>query len=182
MKTTINNIKCDGKLVKLKELKPHPKNPNTHSKDQIERLAKLIEYQGQRRPIIVSSLSGHIVAGHGTLEAIKKLGWKDCAVSYQDFENEEQEYAFIVSDNAIQEWSDLDLAGINLEIQNLGPDIDVEMLGLKNFSIVPEGSFEEEKENKNKSGFILEITFSNKDEAMESYDKFLSEGYIVRLK
>lgn len=130
-------IKCSyTELVSIKDLKPHPKNPNVHSKDQIQRLAKIIEYQGQRHPIIVSKLSGYIVAGHGRFEVFKKLKWKQVAVDYQDFENEDQEYTFIVSDNAIAEWAQLDLAQINMELEQLGP-IDIELLGLKDFKVEP---------------------------------------------
>jgi hypothetical protein len=114
---------------------PNPKNPNNHPKDQIERLSKIIEYQGQRHPIIISNRSGFLVVGHGRLEAIKKLGWEKIAVSYQDFENEAQEYSFVVSDNAIASWSELDLGKVNQEMLDLGPDFDVELLGVKDFTI-----------------------------------------------
>lgn len=123
-------------ILEIKELTPHPKNRNKHPKDQIERLAKLIEYQGQRHPIIISTLSGHIVAGHGRLMAIKHLKWKSVAVDYQDFENEEQEYLFIQSDNAIALWAELDLAGINADLGSEGP-FDIDLLGIKDFTIEP---------------------------------------------
>jgi hypothetical protein len=116
---------------------PNPKNPNNHPADQIERLAKVIEYQGQRHPLIISKRSGFLVVGHGRLEAIKKLGWEKIAVSYQDFENEAQEYSFVVSDNAIASWSELDLSAINNEMLDLGPDFDIDLLGIKDFSIDP---------------------------------------------
>lgn len=132
------NIKCSyTELVDIKKLKKHPKNPNKHSKDQIERLAKIIEYQGQRSPVVISNLSGFIVVGHGRMEAMKKLGWKEIAVDYQDFENEAQEYAHLTADNAIAEWADLDLSQINLDILDLGPELDLDMLGLKDFVVEP---------------------------------------------
>lgn len=122
-------------MTPLKDLKPHPKNRNSHGSDQIERLAKIIDYQGQRAPIVVSSLSGYIVKGHGTLQAIKKLKWETCAVSYQDFENDDIEYAFLISDNSIASWSELDISAINTDIGDLGPDFDIDLLGIKNFEI-----------------------------------------------
>ncbi len=95
-------IKCTyAELVPIHKLQPHPENPHKHSGQQIERLAKLIDYQGIRHPIIVSKRSGFIVVGHGRLMALKKLNVSVVPVDYQDFENEAQEYAFIVSDNAI---------------------------------------------------------------------------------
>ena len=123
------NCAHDG-LIELHKIVPNPKNPNKHSVEQIDRLAKIIDFQGQRSPIVVSNLSGFITKGHGRLEAIKKLGWKEAAVDYQDYENEAQEYADIVADNAIAEWSTLDLTGINSELLELG-DFDIDLFGLK---------------------------------------------------
>jgi DNA modification methylase len=120
---------------KITELKPHPKNPNSHTKDQIERLSKVMKYQGFRSPIRVSNLSGYIIAGHGRLLAAKKLGLKEVPVIYQDYESDDQEYADLVADNALAEWSELDLGSINTDIADLGPDFDIDMLGLKDFEI-----------------------------------------------
>lgn len=72
-------------LVNPKTLKNHPKNRNKHSQDQIERLAKLYDFHGIRHPVIVSKLSGYIVAGHGRKAAAVKAGIKEIPVVYQDF-------------------------------------------------------------------------------------------------
>lgn len=135
----MSKINClYDKLVKVKELKPHPRNHNQHPKDQIERLAKIIEYQGWRYPIKVSKLSGFITSGHGRVEAAKILKLKEVPVNYQDYESEEQEWADVQSDNAIASWSELDLSGINNDLQDFGPDFDIDLLGIKEFSVVPE--------------------------------------------
>lgn len=118
------------------ELIPSPKNPNKHPEKQIERLAEIIRYQGFRSPIIVSNRTGHIVVGHGRLEAAKKLGLTTVPVSYQDFTDWDQEYAYMVADNAIAEWAELDLGQINAEIPNLGP-LDINLLGIKDFNLDP---------------------------------------------
>jgi hypothetical protein len=136
-------INCSyNELLEVHKIIPNPKNPNKHSEKQIERLSKIIDYQGQRHPVIISKRSGFVVVGHGRLEAIKKLGWEKCAVDYQDFENEAQEYSFVVSDNAIAEWAELDLSEINTEMLDLGPDFDVDLLGLKDFVIEPIEKFD----------------------------------------
>jgi len=121
--------------VQIEMLKPNPKNRNIHSEEQIERLAKIIQYQGWRWPIIVSNQSGLVMAGHGRLLAAKKLGLKEVPVSYQDFVTEEQAYAFSVSDNAIASWAELDLSGINLDLPEHGPDFDLDLLGMPNFKL-----------------------------------------------
>lgn len=131
-------IRCKfDEMVPVSELKPHPKNRNKHPAPQVTRLAKLISYQGVRAPLVVSKLSGYMVKGHGTLMAIKEAGGNRAPVVFQEFDDEEQEYAFLQSDNAIAEWAELDLGGINADLEGLGPDFDVDMLGLAGFEVEP---------------------------------------------
>lgn len=123
------------KIIQLSEIKLNPRNRNRHSKEQISRLSDIIKYQGFRQPLIVSNRSGICVAGEGRYLAAKNLGMKQVPVIFQDFESEEQEIAAGVSDNAIAAWSELDLEGINLDIGELGPEFDIDLLGIKGFEI-----------------------------------------------
>lgn len=133
-------------LVDIHKLVPHPQNPNKHPDNQIERLAKIIDYQGQRSPVVVCKETGFIVVGHGRLEAMKKLGWDKVAVNYQTFKDEAQRYAHMTADNAIGEWSSIDLGEINKTIEEFGPELDVESLGLKSFTIEPMDKFDADDE------------------------------------
>lgn len=129
-------IRCSyTKMLPIGEIKPHVKNRNKHPEEQITRLAQVMEYQGIRHPIIISHLSGMIVAGHGRLEAAKKLGLTEYPVDFQEFDSEESEYAFLVSDNAIAMWAELDLSGINMDLPDLGPDFNIDNLGIQHFSL-----------------------------------------------
>ena len=125
------------------DLHDHPKNRNTHDGDQIRRLAKLYDYHGIRHPIIVSKQSGFIVAGHGRKLAAIEAGLAEFPVVFQDFLNEagehdtDREYAFIQADNAIATWAELDLGGINADLQDLGPEFDIDQLGIRNFVLEP---------------------------------------------
>ncbi len=74
------------KLISVEELKPHPRNPNKHPKDQIRLLAHIMKAQGIRRPIVVSRRSGLITIGHGRLEAAKLNGWQIYPVDFQEYE------------------------------------------------------------------------------------------------
>ena len=109
-----------SEILKISKVKPHPKNPNVHPPAQVAQLAEVIRYQGQRLPIIISKRSGYLVAGHGRLMAIKILGWELIAVDYQDFESDEQEYAFLIADNAIASQAELNFKLIN----EILPDLD----------------------------------------------------------
>lgn len=131
-------VRCNyDKLVKIEALTPNPANENQHTEEQIERIAKILQYQGWRKPIIVSKGSGLVVTGHCSLLSAKKNKWTEVPVSFQDFDNDDMETAHRIADNAIASWADLDLSSINLELPNLGPDFDIEMLGLKDFEIEP---------------------------------------------
>lgn len=147
------NCKYD-ELVDPKILKNYARNRNRHTAEQITRLAKLLEYQGQRAPIIISNLSKQIVKGHGTRDAILMNGWEKCAVVYQDFDNEDQEYAFVQSDNAIAEWSTLDLSAINLDLPSLGLT-NIDLLGLKDFKVDVSELLEKEEKKCPHCGEIL---------------------------
>ena len=122
----------------LDQLIPHDKNANKHPKKQIEMLAKILKYQGWRHPIVVSNLSGKIVAGHGRLEAARINQWLEAPVDFQDFDDVHQEIAFLYSDNKIQELAehddellkqtaiDMDFKGVGFDLDLLGiPDLDL---------------------------------------------------------
>lgn len=115
-------------------LKPHPKNTNKHPEQQVALLAKIIAYQGWRHPIIISSLSGLIVAGHGRWMAAKYAKWDKVPVVYQPFVDKNQEYAFLESDNHLAELAEHDMQEM---IENLKefPDLDLEMLGIPDFKL-----------------------------------------------
>jgi DNA modification methylase len=116
-------INCSyQKLIPVNQLVPHDQNANKHSDRQIELLAKLLNYQGWRHPIIVSELSGKIVAGHGRLSAALKNGWTECPVDMQKFDDKAQELAFLLSDNFDNMIQDIAI--------ELGTDFDHELLGL----------------------------------------------------
>jgi DNA modification methylase len=130
-------IRCaHDELVPVESLKPHPKNRNKHPQAQIERLAKILAYQGWRYPVKVSNRSGFVTAGHGRIEAARINGWKAVPVSCQDYDSDEQEYADVQSDNAIASWAELDLSGIYGDILDLGEGFDVDLLGIEDFQTV----------------------------------------------
>jgi DNA modification methylase len=112
----------------------NPMNPNKHSDRQIELLAKIMDHQGWRAPIVVSNRSGFIVSGHGRLMAAMKLGWKKVPVSRQDFKDEAQEYSHLIADNKIASMAEHDDNAMIDGIKTLGIT-DFELLGLDGFSL-----------------------------------------------
>jgi hypothetical protein len=125
-------------LVDVDLLTPNPRNPNQHPKKQIELLAKIMKHQGWRSPIVVSNRSGFIVKGHGRLQAARLNGWTQAPVDRQDYANEADEYADMVADNKIAELSDTDLSMVLSDVVNLGPDFDLDLLGIPDFKLPEE--------------------------------------------
>lgn len=133
------NIKCsNSKVVDVDSLIPNPKNPNKHPEKQIKLLAKIIKHQGQRLPIVVSKRSGFIVSGHGRLEAIKSLGWAECAIDEQEFATEADEYAHMIADNKIAELAEHDDSMMIQDLKDMNFDLDFDLLGMLDFQLPPD--------------------------------------------
>lgn len=149
--TSKEKIECAfDEMVPIHKLVPNPKNPNKHPDRQIEMLAKIIDYQGQRSPIVVSTRSGFITKGHGRLAAIQLLGWERCAVDHQHYEDEAQEFADMVADNKIAELAEHDDEMFKLEALNLQLDVsgfDLDLLGVPDLNLVTVDSINRGDEN-----------------------------------
>jgi DNA modification methylase len=63
------------------------------------------------------------------------LGETTAPVSFQDYDSDEQEYADVIADNEIARWAELDLPSVNLDMKDLGPDFDLELLGIDGFKL-----------------------------------------------
>lgn len=115
-------------LVPIADLKPNPRNPNTHPDEQVRLLAKIITENGWRAPITVSKRSGYIVRGHGRLMAAKAAGLEECPVDYQSYESDEQELQDLIADNRIAELAEIDdelLGELMAELEDAGADVEL---------------------------------------------------------
>jgi DNA modification methylase len=119
-----------SEMVALDKIISNPRNPNVHPHAQIELLATIIKEQGWRAPITVSKRSGHVVRGHGRLEAARHLGAREAPVDYQEYSSEESELADLIADNQIAELSHIDGQNLCGLIEDLAKtDLDIELTG-----------------------------------------------------
>ena len=95
-------------LLQTEKVIGNPRNPNKHSKKQVELLARIIKATGWRANITISRLSGYVVKGHGRLEAAIKAGCELVPVEYQNYTSEAEEWADLTADNRLAELSDMD--------------------------------------------------------------------------
>jgi ParB-like chromosome segregation protein Spo0J len=117
-----------SKLEEIDNLVPHPRNANTHSPEQLERLAKILQKQGWRKPIVVSNRSGFIVSGHGRLLASRIAGFDKVPIDEQDYASDEAELADLIADNKIAEladWSHVKLSDVLTELNTNLEDIEI---------------------------------------------------------
>ena len=159
-------------LVDIDKLVENPKNNNFHPDKQVEMLAKIIKYQGQRSPIVVSKRSGFIVKGHGRLLALKKLGYTKVAVDYQDYENEAQEYADMIADNKIAELAEFDNNMMMAELPNLEIK-DLQLLGIEDIPDVEIFNDKEDEEVKPIEKKLLKCPVCghiNEEKAFKNYE------------
>lgn len=114
-------------LVKLR----NPQNPNQHPPAQIKLFAKILEHQGWRSPIVVSNLSGLMVAGHGALEAAMLNEYERVPVDFQDFASNEDEKAHMLADNELAQLAQRDKGVVESILKELGErDFDLELTGI----------------------------------------------------
>jgi len=174
-------------LVDIDALQPNPKNPNKHPDKQIELLSKIIKYQGQRSPIVVSKRSGFVTKGHGRLSALKKLGFSKVAVDYQEYEDEAQEFADMIADNKIAELAQHDDEMLRVEALNLHLDIsgfDLDLLGIPDFILSRPDEFllDDKITQDSERRFILEIQAPNEQGMTDLYNEISERGFIVKVK
>lgn len=119
-----------SRMADIADLKPHPKNPNKHSDEQVALLAKNIRHLGWRHPIIVSKRTGFIVAGHARLQAAQVLNLTNVPVDEQDFASDTEERAYLIADNRIAELAEIQNAAIKDLLQELDTgEMDMDLTG-----------------------------------------------------
>ena len=113
--------------LQIKDLTPDPQNARQHDEKNLKAIQGSLNQFGQRKPIVITE-AGVIVAGNGTVEAAKRLGWtKIDAVRVPGDWTPEQTKAFALADNRTAElaaWSPEVLASQLVELEAAGFEIE----------------------------------------------------------
>ena len=139
------------KTVPVSSLIPYARNSRTHSDAQVGQIAASIKEFGFLNPIIVDGNSG-IIAGHGRVLAMQKLGMADVPVIDASHLTDIQRRAYVIADNKLALNADWDSEMLRVELDELGKDgFDIELTGFSLDEIadlqideVPEGLTDEE--------------------------------------
>jgi ParB-like nuclease domain len=116
-------------LRPIESLTVYDRNARKHSAKQIEKLAASIREFGFNAPVLVDG-KGVILAGHGRLEAARKLGLKQVPVVPLTHLNDAQRRAYILADNRIADEATWDEDLLAAELAALSADgFDLELTG-----------------------------------------------------
>lgn len=112
---------------KIIDLIPYEKNSRVHTQAQLEQIAASIKEFGFRNPVIVDG--DNILAGHGRVEAAKKMGMVEVPTIDASDLSDEQKKAFIIADNKIALNGEWDESLLLKEIEDLKlADFDISVL------------------------------------------------------
>jgi len=109
----------------ISDLVPDPRNARTHPKRQIEQLKKSIEEFGFTNPILADP-EGHIIAGHGRLQAARAMGFSEVPTIILSGLSDTQKRALRIADNKIALNAGWDLEILQQELGELA-SLDVEI-------------------------------------------------------
>jgi DNA modification methylase len=122
--------------VPIEKLTFDPANARKHSDANLAAIAGSLKEFGQRKPIVIT-FDNVIVAGNGTVEAAKFLGWSDVDVVVVPADwSADQVKAFALADNRsaeLAEWNPEVLSAQLLELEQAG--FDIEALGFESVAV-----------------------------------------------
>jgi DNA modification methylase len=125
--------------LQIKDLRPDPNNARQHDEKNLKAIQGSLKQFGQRKPIVITE-AGVIVAGNGTVEAAKRLGWLEIqAVRVPGDWTPDQVKAFALADNRTAElaaWSPEVLASQLVELEAAG--FEIEEFGFEKIEVAEE--------------------------------------------
>jgi site-specific DNA-methyltransferase (adenine-specific) len=105
--------------LQIDKLTPDPNNARKHDETNLRAIEHSLKEFGQRKPIVVSQ-EDLIVAGNGTVEAAKRIGWTEIeAVRIPQDWTPDQIKAFAIADNKTAELATWDKAILNEQLAEL---------------------------------------------------------------
>jgi ParB-like chromosome segregation protein Spo0J len=117
---------------KVSELIPYINNSRTHSEEQITKIASSIKEFGFTNPILIDQ-DNSIIAGHGRLQAVKKLGYEEVSCIVISGLTKTQIKALIIADNQLALNASWDIDKLSLELDSLKDDnFNLDILGFNN--------------------------------------------------
>jgi ParB-like chromosome segregation protein Spo0J len=172
--------------VPIDQLMHDPSNARTHNKANIEAIKGSLAKFGQQKPLVVTR-SNVVIAGNGTLQAARDLGWTEIAVVYTSLSGPEA-MAFALSDNRTAELASWDNGILGHQLQSLWDDgFNIADIGFdpKDYlaDIPIPGTDESTREPPALSAteHLVVITCASEFEQADLYERLKAEGYECKI-
>jgi DNA modification methylase len=117
----------------IDEIKPDPRNPRKHGREQIQAIARSMNTFGVNLPLLIDR-NDQLIAGHGRLEAAKLLGLQEVPTTRLEHLSKAKAKAFMLADNRLAErasWDEEKLAQLLKELSEVALDFDIEDTGFE---------------------------------------------------
>ena len=168
-------------LRKISELYNDPNNARKHDEKNLKAIKGSLKKFGLQKPIVID-LKDIVIAGNGTLEAARQLGWDeiDCVVTELDNFNAT---AFAIADNRTSDLSTFDEMILGSTLQALREDgFDLGEIGFDLSALEPpEETDDEETESEPKEKpLTLLISCKDEDEQQMLFLELRDRGFKVK--
>ena len=160
----------------MDKLTPYKRNARRHPPENIEAIMESIRQCGNRDPIEVDE-EGVLLAGHGTMFALRRLGFRETEVVVHVGMTDEQKrkYRFFHNDTQQKSEWDVDMLAQELDGIDMGmyePEVD---FGMDDETEVGIGDEPEEKDGVSSKGgeaeaYIVKIAFQSEAEMKGALD------------
>lgn len=129
-------MELEIKVIPIDDLTLDPNNAREHNQKNLDAIAHSLQMFGQRKPVVITK-DLIVVAGNGTLEAARQIGWKglSCVTVPDDWDTDTIK-AYALADNRTAElasWNSEILLGQLRELNT--NDWSVTDLGFKGFDL-----------------------------------------------
>ena len=167
--------------VSIDKLLLDPANARKHGKKNLDSIKGSLAKFGQQKPIVVNA-ANVIVAGNGTLQAAKELGWKDINIVRTDLKGSDIT-AFGIADNRTSELAEWDDEVLQELLDGLkAEDFDLSAIGFDDEDFAKK-SPQQPKDLSNEIRETFEIIVECDDEMTQqtTFEKLVEEGYVCRV-
>lgn len=164
--------------LQIKDLTPDPQNARQHDEKNLKAIQGSLNQFGQRKPIVITE-AGVIVAGNGTVEAAKRLGWtKIDAVKVPSDWTPDQVKAFALADNRTAELATWNSEILSEQIRELNEeDFPILELGFEPLEFPTEQEWENLFDaTANEKKEVVQITFTLHTDQAETIKEALGKS------
>jgi ParB-like chromosome segregation protein Spo0J len=166
-------------LVPIDELRPDPGNARSHSDRNVATIAASLRRFGQRKNIVITP-DRRVIAGHGTLEAARRLGWSALYASiFEDTDAEAKAYG--IADNRSAELATWDGELLTARLSELALlDVGLVGTGFTDGDVLRLQATADTSEQLGDVAFMVLVEVDDERQQADVLDRLLGEGLRAR--